>query len=27
MILAANHKKNLVLSGFDNEILPGNQVK
>ena len=27
MILAANHKKNLVLSGFDKEILPGNPVK
>jgi methionyl-tRNA synthetase len=27
MILAANNKKNLVLSGFDKEILPGNPVK
>lgn len=27
MILAANNNKELVLSGFDKEILPGNQVK
>jgi len=27
MILAANHKKKLVLSGFDKEIAPGNPVK
>ena len=27
MILAANNKKNLVLSGFDKEIMPGNPVK
>lgn len=27
MILAANNKKNLVLSGFDEEIMPGNPVK
>ncbi|MBU1343634.1 MAG: methionine--tRNA ligase [Proteobacteria bacterium] len=27
MILAVNHKKKLVLSGFDNEIVPGNPVK
>ena len=27
MILAANNKKNLVLSGFDREIMPGNPVK
>jgi len=27
MILAATHKKRLVLSGFDTEIVPGNPVK
>ncbi|CCK79488.1 methionine--tRNA ligase [Desulfobacula toluolica] len=27
MILAANNKKKLVLSGFDKKIVPGNQVK
>ena len=27
MVLAANHKKKLVLSGFDQEIAPGNPVK
>lgn len=27
MILAASNKKNLVLSGFDKEIVPGNTVK
>ena len=27
MILAGNHKKNLILSGFDKELSPGNPVK
>ena len=27
MILAASHKKRLILSGFDKEVSPGNQVK
>jgi len=27
MILAATHKKKLILSGFDKEIIPGNSVK
>ncbi len=27
MVLAANHKKKLILSGFDKEVAPGNPIK